>query len=680
MRNQVVDVIEPYSVCLDAIEPLEVRVGYGQLGRQGDLGYEGKRVSVQGSFYPHALSTHAPARLIFHLGGRFATFRCQVAINEDVPAGGSHAQFSVLADGRHINVAPLVSAGEAPREVVADIRGAQRLELVVTTTLWEFCHAVWLNPEVSIDPSPLNNGTLLDCLGRTEIHLPPTTLTAERCIATVVSAGFSDLLNDMLGSLVANGCCPQALIVVFLVGADAASEEVIRKYGAKLVRCIPRVRVNATLKSLMYSAPFVVNAQQFLCLDADMLVLGDLRPVFAAQEACPPGSILACREGNGYGYKDLGHALRTVYGGNDSELSRILSDPDEELKYPLVVNDGIFAGTREALLALDSLIRSIPRAIAWTDQRRHISYRNQFVFNLALARLACGVELDPLYNIQLNTQEVEFELRNGRVQALWGGRSARVLHFNGCGRHKYPQWRTLFAGVRDPLVGPTTPDAYSVFLEALRAWIGRRGMASLAWSFYGTGDAGTAFVPDVVTMPQFALLHYLIRSNGAVRVLETGTGWGISAACLASAVAHRHNPQVVTFDPNVHSEAEELWSALPPSMSACIQRRTVGSLEGMREAQHRGESFEAALLDSLHTEEQVWDEFQLATRLVCPGGLILVHDVKLKTGTVEQALKRIENAGYGVTRLWTATRGVSEEGHLGLAVIENRATPIGKQP
>ena len=54
-------------------------------------------------------------------------------------------------------------------------------------------------------------------------------------------------------------------------------------------------------------------------------------------------------------------------------------------------------------------------------------------------------------------------------------------------------------------------------------------------------------------------------------------------------------------------------------------------------------------------------------------GLILIHDAIFKGGTVEEALKRIEAAGYGVVRLWAADGGVSEDDHLGLAVVENSA-------
>ncbi len=85
--------------------------------------------------------------------------------------------------------------------------------------------------------------------------------------------------------------------------------------------------------------------------------------------------------------------------------------------------------------------------------------------------------------------------------------------------------------------------------------------------------------------------------------------------------------------------------------------------------------YEAALLDSLHTEERVWAEFQLAAQLVCPGGLILIHDALYAGGTVPGALRRIEAAGYNVVRLWAAEGGTAEDDHLGLAVVENRLRP-----
>jgi len=185
-------------------------------------------------------------------------------------------------------------------------------------------------------------------------------------------------------------------------------------------------------------------------------------------------------------------------------------------------------------------------------------------------------------------------------------------------------------------------------------------------------DGQQARIADAQVFPLLATLHYLIRANGVIRVIETGTARGVSAACLASAVAHRSGGRVVTLDPFPHNDRLDLWADLPDRLRGCIEQRTVGSIEGLHAAIDAGERYEAALLDSVHTEENVWAEFELAAQVVCPGGLILIHDARYQHGTVDRALQRIEAAGYNVVRLWCAEGGVDEDDHLGLALIENR--------
>ena len=45
---------------------------------------------------------------------------------------------------------------------------------------------------------------------------------------------------------------------------------------------------------------------------------------------------------------------------------------------------------------------------------------------------------------------------------------------------------------------------------------------------------------------------------------------------------------------------------------------------------------------------------------------------RYRHGTVDHTLQRIEATGYTVVRLWCAEGGVTEDDHLGLAVIGNR--------
>jgi predicted O-methyltransferase YrrM len=652
---------------LDVLEPVYAKVGYGSLGTQGRLGYEDGLVRVRGERFSHALSTHPPARLVYDLGGAFNRFHCWVGLTDEVPAGCSYADFSVRGDGRELALVPSVWAGAGPVEVSVGVGGTQFLELGVTTGRWEHCHAVWLEPLLD-GGEAVSAATLADCLGRADMTVSAVRPRARRCIATVASAGYGGLLDDMLGSVHANGGCGDALVVVIALSVDGVVTEVATKYGATMIRATPRGRPNVASKSLLYSIARLVDAERFICLDADTLVLSSLEPLFGALEACAEDSVLACREGNHHGFSDVAHIVSTAYGGAPGDVERIVGA--DVGGYPLVVNDGVFAGSRSALLALDAAIRAMPGAVAWCDERPKLAWRNQAIFNLALARLRCGVELDAAWNVQLHAQDVEVSMGGGRPRATWQGRDVRVLHLSGTGRGKVPALRGMYASVPDPL-GSDGDGAYDAFVRALRAWVGRHGVAALAWSFYGT-PTGYARVRDRGAFPLFGLLHYLIRSNGCVRVVETGTARGVSAACIASAVAHREGGKVVSFDPEDFPERAGLWEALPASMRACLEARRTGSLEGMAEALRAGERYHAALLDSSHAGEHVWAEFELARRLVVPGGLILVHDPGLEGQTVPWALARIRAAGYDVTRLWAGEGTEPEDEGLQLAVIENR--------
>jgi hypothetical protein len=433
---------------LDALPLRETAVGFGSVGLRGSLGYEQKLVGVGGRRFEHSVSAHPPARLVFELGGRYSRFRSEVALNDDVPARASHADFAVFADGRLRAFVPRVRPG-APQSVDVDTTGVERLELRVETSRWEHCHAVWLDPWLAVERDA-GAPTLEDCLGRTEITLPERALSARRCIATVASSGFDRLLDDLLGSVRANSNCMDTLLVVFLIGRDDACERVVAEHGAVAIHCARRGPPNATLKSVLYSAARVIDAEQFLCLDADMLVLDDLDPLFSAMDACLPGSLFACRETNSGYYRSVEHALTSIYYGDAGDLERIQGEKTDDGAYPLVVNDGLFAGDRAALLALDGVIRGWPAAPAWVDELWHNTWRNQFVFNLAMATLRAGIELDPAYNVQLFCNDAELHESDGRIRATYRGRPARVLHFNGPGRDKYPEWRGRFARVVCP--------------------------------------------------------------------------------------------------------------------------------------------------------------------------------------------------------------------------------------
>jgi hypothetical protein len=428
------------SLFLDTIPPVAAEVGWGRLGVLGELGYEGGRVRVGGIGATHALSAHAPSAIEFELGGGFRSFQCRVAMNDD--ARQTRADFIVAADDRVVAVAPAVAAHEPPRTITAPIGGAHRLSLQIATRHHNFCHSVWLDPVVSdAFAIPLPDH---DPLHRVVIRAPQVRPRAKNCITTVASASYASLLNDLLTSIERRACLDDTVIVVFNAGAAPDIAEVIAKHGAAEIVCDPIAPLDTRTKSVLYAAARVIDAERFLCLDTDILVTGDLRPIFSALDAAPPRAIFACRDA--YLPQRLGDTLTGFYGGSAGDLARLLVHPEGEERFDFVVNDGVFAARREGMMALDSFLRDLPAAVPWMDEPRQNRGRNQFLFNLALARMECGVELDPTCNLQLHMRDLRIEHRGARAEAMWAGRDVRILHFCGWGRGKHADLRTYFAG------------------------------------------------------------------------------------------------------------------------------------------------------------------------------------------------------------------------------------------
>src|SRR5262245_38178812 len=93
---------------LNSLELLQIRVDYDNLGMCMTALVMKVCRWVRQQYYAHALSTHPPARLYFHGERRLASFTCQVALNDDVTAGVSHADFGVIANGREVVTGPVI--------------------------------------------------------------------------------------------------------------------------------------------------------------------------------------------------------------------------------------------------------------------------------------------------------------------------------------------------------------------------------------------------------------------------------------------------------------------------------------------------------------------------------------------------------------------------------------------
>jgi hypothetical protein len=214
----------------------------------------------------------------------------------------------------------------------------------------------------------------------------------------------------------------------------------------------------------------------------------------------------------------------------------------------------LLAGSRDAFTALDVELRQLPGAPRWIDERADNRWRNQFAANVALARMAAAVELDPTWNVQLHVQDVQVD--SERVS--WRGRDVRVLHFSGNAKHRHKALRdAIRAEVRlaegNQFEEAATPgQARAAPMALSRSMIERLSgkatglpadlelLRARPWRFAEVPDA-VAVVPTMLWYRELQLLHWLARDHftGAGRIVDGGSFLGGSTAALASGLAAR---------------------------------------------------------------------------------------------------------------------------------------------
>lgn len=147
-------------VWLSDLPEQNARVGYGQLGKRGQCGFEPWAIAVQGRASPHGLGMHPDGSAEYTLDGKYRSFTAEAALNDS--AGNSERQpilFQVLGDGKLLWESADVEQGGWTEPCTVDVTGVRVLKL---QTLYhprrrgngaqEKAHAVWLEPAIDVQP------------------------------------------------------------------------------------------------------------------------------------------------------------------------------------------------------------------------------------------------------------------------------------------------------------------------------------------------------------------------------------------------------------------------------------------------------------------------------------------------------------------------------------------------
>ena len=144
-------------VYLDSLDLTAARQGWGQPSANKSVG--GNPITLHGTVYPRGFGTHSPGRIVIDLKGGVTRFSAVVGIDDEVPVGRGSADFEVVGSaGRVLWRSGVMHRGDIPATAQVDVRGLQRLTLVVTDggDGYDWDHADWAEAEFSVigrDPS-----------------------------------------------------------------------------------------------------------------------------------------------------------------------------------------------------------------------------------------------------------------------------------------------------------------------------------------------------------------------------------------------------------------------------------------------------------------------------------------------------------------------------------------------
>lgn len=138
------------AVFLSSLPARNVSVGYGELGLNGELGYEGRRVSIGGRKSRSSISMHPPSKgvasVVFSVPSGYTHLKSSVAINDEF-VSTSPLTFKVMGDGRLLWVSQPFKEGTSKELCEVAVGEVKEVTLVVECPGRNgWAGAVWVEP------------------------------------------------------------------------------------------------------------------------------------------------------------------------------------------------------------------------------------------------------------------------------------------------------------------------------------------------------------------------------------------------------------------------------------------------------------------------------------------------------------------------------------------------------
>lgn len=389
---------------------------YGDIGTNGQLGYDGHLISIQGRYYENSISAHPPSVLIFDLNKEYNNITCEVGLN-DTSHPDASADFYIYADNNLVSCCYNVRPKENPRKINANINFCEKLRLEIRTNNPVFTHAVWLDPIISV-----SSNLIVGSIGEILIEDPQIQEHYDVCISTCISPEYIKFAHTFLESIKLNSGLEEFIIILFTLYINEEIIEIAEKYNCKIINCKFPNNKGFFFKTAMYSIAKLVDADKYLMIDIDTVIQKPLKQVFESMNSLSRNNILITREEQVHFNKSIGSAITSnewPYFGFEEDAN-LLKLQEKDFNFRFICNGGVIFGFKESILALEDMIKSfMPHSKQWESLNQNVHWREQGILNLAISRMNSALTLDSSYNYQLLHRSMDDSF------------DAHILHFNG---------------------------------------------------------------------------------------------------------------------------------------------------------------------------------------------------------------------------------------------------------
>jgi alpha-galactosidase len=98
----------------------------------GSAAGDGGAITLNGQTFAKGLGTYAPSEVDYYLGGKCSTLESTVGLDELTSSTKGSVTFQMWADGKLVAETGVISRGDPPQQLTADVTGASLVKLVVT--------------------------------------------------------------------------------------------------------------------------------------------------------------------------------------------------------------------------------------------------------------------------------------------------------------------------------------------------------------------------------------------------------------------------------------------------------------------------------------------------------------------------------------------------------------------